>query len=100
MKKHLMWPRLGLTSARPGTILPVGGPALLVYLDGVAVQPQQEKSVRRQVQVSRTSTLIARAATGVLAAPAPEAGDCAPTKHTGNGGSRGPYPWRQPPVIV
>ncbi|GAA3105403.1 hypothetical protein GCM10017600_79240 [Streptosporangium carneum] len=62
------------------------------------IQLQQRQSARTQVLASRLP--IAFAATGVEAVPAPEAGGYAPTKHTANGGWRGPHPWRRPPVII
>lgn len=97
MKKQLMWSRFGLTSARPGAFPSFCGQALLS--DGVAAQLRRERSVQTQAPVGRPRTLAAFAATGVVAVPAPGAG-YAPTKHIASGDSRGPYPWRRPPVIT
>ncbi|GGK69364.1 hypothetical protein Ppa06_27140 [Planomonospora parontospora subsp. parontospora] len=99
MKINLMSVQLGLTSACPGTTLPVfGGQAILA--DAAVVPMRRDKSVIFQVQVSREAALFAIPATGVPAAPAAEAGDYAQqTEHTGNGGLRGPQPWRHPQVI-
>ncbi|GHE35366.1 hypothetical protein GCM10017673_42700 [Streptosporangium violaceochromogenes] len=97
MKKQLMRSRFGLASARPGAFPSLHGQALLA--DGVATQLRREQSVQTQVPTGRPRALTAFAATGVVAVPAPGAG-YAPTKHIARGGSRGPYPWRQPPVIT
>ncbi len=110
MKSNLMSSQFGLASTRLGTSLSFG--CHVVLADEAAarlrqdiqlqqeIQFQQDKSVRAQIRVSRPSALVASAATGAEAAPAPEAGDYATTKHTGNGGWRGPHPWRRPPVII
>ncbi|MEV8630278.1 hypothetical protein AB0395_01340 [Streptosporangium sp. NPDC051023] len=110
MKNILMPSQYGLTSMRHDTCLSFGtrviladGPAARLRRDNQLqqeIQLQQDKSVRIQALASRPAALVAFAATGAEAVPAPEVGDYAVTKHTGNGGWRGPHPWGQPPVII
>ncbi|GAA4230195.1 hypothetical protein FHR32_001680 [Streptosporangium album] len=98
MKNILMSAQSGLVFARRNTLLSCDGQALLTV--GSAAQLQQEQSARIQIPVGRVAALTAFAAMGSPAVPAPDAGGYAPTKHALNGGLRGPYPWRQPPVIT
>ncbi|GGS64846.1 hypothetical protein GCM10010156_24700 [Planobispora rosea] len=88
----------GLASACTGTTLPTAR-RRAILTDAVAAQLRQEKSVLFQVQASCKAVLPAYPAMGVPAVPAAEAGDYAQqTKHIGNGGLRGPQPWRHPQV--
>lgn len=98
MKSILMSARFGLISARSNALLPCDGRATLTA--GAAAQLQQEQSARIQIPVGREAAHAAFAAMGSPAVPAPDAGGYAPTKHARNGGLRGPYSWRQPPVIT
>ncbi|GIH77456.1 hypothetical protein [Planobispora longispora] len=88
----------GLASACTGTTLPTAR-RRVVLTDAVAAQLRQEKSVLFQIQASRKAVRPAYPATDVPAAPMAEAGgDAQQTKHIGNGGLRGPQPWRHPQV--
>ncbi|MDP9865227.1 MULTISPECIES: hypothetical protein [Streptosporangium] len=98
MKNTMMSAQYGLASAFHSTTLPCGSQAILTV--GAAAQLQQEQSARVQIVAGRPSTLIAFPAAGAPAVRIPDAGGYAPTKHARNGGLRGPYPWRQPPVIT
>ncbi|MER7132350.1 hypothetical protein [Streptosporangium saharense] len=109
MKNVLMSSQLGLTFMRPATTLSFGTCAILA--DGAAARLRQEIQVQREAQLQQDTTVrtqvlgsrpvasIARVAVGAGAAPAPE-DTYELTKHTGTGGWRGPYSWRQPPVIT
>ncbi|MDP9849147.1 hypothetical protein J2853_008358 [Streptosporangium lutulentum] len=66
----------------------------------MAAQLQVERSAQFLVQAVRQSAPVAFPAMNVPAIPALEGGSYAPTKHIGNGGLRGPHPWRHPPVIT
>ncbi|MFF4412825.1 hypothetical protein ACFYY8_09845 [Streptosporangium sp. NPDC001559] len=110
MKNILMPSQLGLTFMTPATTLSFGTCTILA--DGAAARLRQEIQVQREAQLrqdttARTQVLGSRPATpaafkaaGAGAVLAPEGGTYALTKHTGNGGRRGPYSWRQPPVIT
>ncbi|GAA3129978.1 hypothetical protein GCM10010466_20870 [Planomonospora alba] len=120
MKINMMSAQLWLTSActgapeRTGAVLPVlDGPAVLtgdrpaVLTGDMAVrtrQERQEKSVLFQVQAGRGAALPAFPMAGADAAPVAEAGDYAhqikQTKRIGNGGLRGPHPWRHHPQVT
>jgi hypothetical protein len=98
VKSNLMSSRFGLTSARRSTVLPCGSQAILTV--DAAAQLQQDQSVQILVQAANWFAPVAFPAMRVPAIPAPEGGSYATTKHIGNGGLRGPQPWRHPPVIT
>ncbi|MFC4058243.1 hypothetical protein ACFOWE_08060 [Planomonospora corallina] len=125
MKINMMSAQTRLTSActgttrctgaseRTGTTLPafsgqavVMGDRPVVLTGDTAARPRQErqeKSVLFQVQAGREAALLAVPA-GAPAAPVAEADDYArqteQTKHIGNGGLRGPQPWRHHPQVT
>jgi hypothetical protein len=90
--------RFGLTSARRSTALSCGSQSILTV--DTAAQLQQEQSAQILLQAANWFAPVALPAMRVPAIPAPEGGSYATTKHIGNGGLRGPQPWRQPPVIT
>lgn len=99
MKSNLMSSRFGLTSARRSTVLHRGSQVILTV--GAAAQLQQDQSVQILVQAANWFAPVAFPAMRVPATPAPVGGSyAATTKHIGNGGLRGPQPWRHPPVIT
>ncbi|GAA3442076.1 hypothetical protein Pve01_62280 [Planomonospora venezuelensis] len=98
MKSYMMPTLTGLASACSGTALPGTG-RRVILADAAAVRIRREKSVLFPIQAVRTAVVPAFPAGGVPAAPVTEAGEHAQqTKHIGNGGLRGPQPWRHPQV--
>jgi hypothetical protein len=106
VKSNLMSSRSGLTSARRSTVLHRGSQVILTV--GAAAQLQQDQSVLQQgkpvqilVKAANWFAPVAFPAMRVPAIPATAGGSyAATTKHIGNGGLRGPQPWRHPPVIT
>ncbi|MFD0884471.1 hypothetical protein ACFQ08_07875 [Streptosporangium algeriense] len=110
MKKILMPSQSGLTFMNPATTLSFG--TCVILADGAAARLRQEIQVQREAQLQQDTTVLTQVLGSRPTAPtAPEGagagaaltledGIYALTKHTGNGGWRGPYPWRQPPVIT
>ncbi|WP_433366623.1 hypothetical protein [Streptosporangium sp. CA-115845] len=99
MKNILMSSQMGLASVRRNTGLPCGSQ---VSLARVAAAPAlQDNPARFQVEADRQAASIAFVTTEAPAVPTfVGASYAATTKHIGNGGLRGPQPWRHPPVII
>ncbi|GAA0847464.1 hypothetical protein ACFQVD_38855 [Streptosporangium amethystogenes subsp. fukuiense] len=99
MKNILMSSQMGLASVRRNTELPCGSQVSLAR--GAAAPVLQDKPARFWVEANRQAASIAFAATEAPAVPTLVGGGyAATTKHIGNGGLRGPQPWRHPPVII
>ncbi|MEV4379034.1 hypothetical protein [Streptosporangium sp. NPDC049644] len=98
MKNILMSSQMGLASVRRNTELPCGSQVSLAR--GAAAPALQDNPVRFWAEANRRLALLALAAEAP-AVPTPVGGSyAATTKHIGNGGLRGPQPWRHPPVII
>ncbi|MFI6508453.1 hypothetical protein ACIBCT_12675 [Streptosporangium sp. NPDC050855] len=109
MKSILMPSQMGLASARRNTVLPCAVRTLLTV--GAAAPVSQDDSAHFQIEARRWATPAAFPATVAPATAKPVAfvpaaetrvGDsyAAMTQHIGNGGLRGPQPWRHPPVMT
>lgn len=88
---------LGLTSARRNTLVSCGGQAILTVREAALLQ--RDESAHFQVETRRRAAVAAFPAMGAAVAPTPVGDDYATTKHIGNGGLRGPQPWRHRPVM-
>ncbi|WP_030910444.1 hypothetical protein [Streptosporangium amethystogenes] len=99
MKNILMSSRMGFASVRRNTQLSYDSQVFLAC--GAAVPVLQDDPARFWVEANRRSASIAFAMTEAPAVPTFVGGShAATTKHIGNGGLRGPQPWRHPPVII
>ncbi|MFI6456549.1 hypothetical protein ACIBF6_33925 [Streptosporangium amethystogenes] len=99
MKSILMSSQMGLASVRRNTQLSCD--SQVSRAGGAAIPVLQDNPARFWVEANRRAASIALAMTEAPAVPTLVGGSyAATTKHIGNGGLRGPQPWRHPPVII